>query len=73
MTWDKESVERLLLDRPKGKDEEDRDEYDDLYHEMRRRLAIERALRDDTIAAGKGNKRRISKERPPQPLKWLDV
>ena len=47
MPLDKESVERLLLNRPNKKPKEERDEYDDLYQEMRRRLTIERAYRDD--------------------------
>lgn len=51
MVWDKAAIERLLLERPNGKPKEERDEYDELYHEMRRRLAIERAIRDDRKAA----------------------
>ena len=64
MPWDRESVENLLLDRPNSKPKEERDEYDDLYHEMRRRLTIERAIRDDREAARGGKKRKITKIPP---------
>ena len=56
MVWDKDAIERLLLERPNGKPKEERDEYDELYHETRRRLAIERAIRDDRKAAARNGR-----------------
>ena len=61
MSWDKESVEKLLLERSKGKPKEEHDEYDELYREIRRRLTIERAWRDDANAANKDKKQKITK------------
>ena len=71
MRWNKESVERLLLDRPNGKLKEERDEYDDLYHEMRRRLTIERAIRDDREASRQDRKRKFTKVPPYMPGWYL--
>ena len=67
MPWDKDAVERLLLERAKGKPEGERDEYEDLYHEVRRRLAIERAIRDDAIAAGQRGNGRAPRRYGPLP------
>ena len=67
MPWDKESIERFLLDHSKNKPKEERDEYDELYHETRRRLAIERAIRDDASIVGKVRKRKITKIPPHRP------
>ena len=69
----REPTERPLPGQAKSEDEKERDQRDDPYHEARRRLAIERAIRDDAVAAAKGNERRISKDRPRQPLKWLNI
>lgn len=74
MPWDNAAIEKLLLERPNGKPKEERDEYDELYHETRRRLAIERAIRDDAIAAGEYPKRRRITRLPDRlPMIWLDV
>ena len=73
MPWDHAAIEKLLLERPNGKPKEERDEYEELYHETRRRLAIERAIRDDAIAAGLYPKRRITRLPDRLPMIWLDV
>lgn len=72
MPLDKESVEDLLLNRHNAKSKEERDEYDELYHETRRRLAIERAQRDDARAAGQSG-RKLTTRNPRRPLIWKDV
>ena len=68
----KESAEKLLLNRPNAKPKEERDEYDELYHEMRRRLAIERAIRDDQEAARGSKPRKITKI-PPRRPGWYPI
>ena len=67
MPWDHAAIEKLLLERPNGKPKEERDEYEELYHETRRRLAIERAMRDDAIAAGQRGNGRPPRRYGPMP------
>ena len=60
---EREAIEKRLLNHTG-----DEDEYEALYREWRRRLAIERAIRDDQEAAARrGNGRPPRKFRPIPP------